>query len=270
MNKLRVLIVDDEALARAGVALLLRDDPEIEVIGECDNGRAALAEIRAQRPDLVFLDIQMPQRGGLEVLEQLEERDRPAIIFITAFDEHAVRAFELSAVDYLLKPFRDLRFRAAVTRAKAQVRSKGYQDLQLQARTLIEQLRRLENPLAHEGPETLAATASTRLIFKVDGEHVFVEQRDIGWIEAQGDFVRLRVGGKMLLVREPLRSVEKRLDPARFVRVHRSFIVNVRGVTKITPALYGDHIILTSDGAKIRLSRTYRDSLKRLLSPAAS
>jgi two-component system LytT family response regulator len=267
VKKLRVLIVDDESLARAGVALLLRDDPGIEIIGECDNGAAALAQIRGQRPDLVFLDIQMPQRGGLEVLEQLKEEERPAIIFVTAFDRHAVRAFELSAVDYLLKPFRDQRFHAALARAKDQIRSENFTELRLQAERLVEQLRRLEDP----GEEKISGTgraSAARLVFKSEGEHVFVEQREITWIEAQGDFIRLRAGARLLTARESLQSVEKRLDASQFVRVHRSFIVNVSSISRITPALYGDYVIVTHDGAKIRLSRTYRESLKRLLSPA--
>jgi two-component system, LytTR family, response regulator len=270
MKKVRTLIVDDEALAREGVALLLRDDPDIELIGECDNGRDAVAEIRARRPDLVFLDIQMPQRSGLEVLEQLAGKERPAIIFVTAYDEHAVRAFELCAVDYLLKPFRDQRFRAAVERAKAQVRGNGYREVQLQAQNLIEQLQRLESPRAHEPRDPSTATAPARLVFKIDGAHVFIESRDIAWIEAQGDFIKLRVNDRTLSARESLQGVEKRLDPDRFVRVHRSFIVNVARISKISPALYGDHVILTNDGAKIRLSRTYRHSLKHLLAPRGS
>lgn len=265
MNKFKVIVVDDEVLARQGAALLLRQDPEIEIVGECDNGRSALAEIRAQRPDLVLLDIQMPHSGGLEVLEQLEGKERPAVIFITAYDQHAVRAFELCAVDYLLKPFRDQRFHVAVARAKEQVRRSGYRDVQIQAQSLINHLRRLESPATGNARREPDETSSSRLVFKVEGEHVFVEQRDIAWIEAQGDFIRLCLGDRFLAVRESLQNVEKRLDGAIFVRVHRSFIVNVASISKITPALYGDHVILTHDGAKLRLSRTYRNQLKRLL-----
>lgn len=265
MSRLRALIVDDEPLACEGMALLLRQDPEIELIGACDDARSALIEIRARRPDLVFLDIQMPQRSGLELLEQLEEQERPAVIFVTAYDQHAVRAFELSAVDYVLKPFRDQRFKAAVARAKDRVQRVDYREIQRQARSLIDHLRRLDGP-PDPGRREIAAAGSARLVFKVGGEHVFIEPRDIAWIEAQGDFIKLRAGNQVLLARESLRNVEQRLDAALFVRVHRSFIVNTACISKITPALYGDHVVLTNDGAKIRLSRTYRDSLKRLLS----
>lgn len=263
MNRLRVLIVDDEPLAREGVALLLREDPEVEIVGECDDGGTALAEIRARRPDLVLLDIQMPQRSGLELLERLEADERPAIVFITAYDEHAVRAFELCAVDYLLKPFRDQRFRSAIARAKEQVRRASLHEVQRQAQSLIDHLRRLEGA-ADAGRGDPAAPAG-RLVLKAGGEHVFLEPASIAWIEAQGDFIKVRTGGQVLLTRESLQNIERRLEGGPFVRVHRSFIVNSTCISKIIPALYGDHVVLMKDGTKIRLSRTYRESLKRLL-----
>lgn len=263
MTKLRVLIVDDEPLAREGVALMLREDPDVEVVGSCGDGRTALAEIDVHRPNLVFLDIQLPQQNGIDVLEKIRPDRRPAVIFITAYNEHAVRAFELSAVDYLLKPFRDQRFKAAVARAKEHVQRADFQELQRQAQTLIAHLRRLDPP--RETPPALPPPSAQRLVFKVDGEHLFLDASAIAWIEAAGDFIRLGVAGQALLARDTINAVQQRLDAARFVRTHRSYIINIAAIRKISAAGYGDHDILMNDGTTIRLSRTYRDNLKRLL-----
>ncbi|HWA10958.1 MAG TPA: LytTR family DNA-binding domain-containing protein [Opitutaceae bacterium] len=267
MSPLRVLIVDDEPLARDNLAVLLRADPEVELAGTCADGQAALAEIRARRPDLVFLDVQMPRLGGLEVFAQLAPAERPAVVFVTAYDQYAVQAFEMCAVDYLLKPFRDARFRAALDRAKQEVRRASWEEMQRRAKALLDHLRHLEGAASAPPPEAPGTAAgATRLVFRVGREHVFIEAADIAWIEAQGDFIKLRAAGQTHLIRESLQGVEKRLDPARFVRIHRSFIVNTGCVRKITPALYGDYDVLTTDGTKIRLSRTFRDKLKVLLS----
>ncbi len=260
MKPLRVLIVDDEPLAREGLELLLRDDPEIEIAGQCEDGVAALAAISAQKPDLVFLDVQMPEAGGLEVLAALPEEHRPVVVFVTAYEEHAVRAFELSAVDYVLKPFRDDRLRAALVRAKEQARHADFREIRRQTSELLERLRRLEAVAGSASP-----FPSARLVFRTGNEHLFVEAADIAWIEAQGAGARLFARGKEHAVRESLQSIEQRLDPGRFVRIHRSFIVSKSAVARVTPAGYGDHIVWTNDGAQLRLSRSYRDRLKSLL-----
>lgn len=266
MKKIRVLIVDDEPLAQQGIALMLRDDPELEMIGLCGDGRTALETIRTQRPDLVFLDAQMPHLGGVDLYAQLAPGERPAVIFITAHADYAVQAFEMCAVDYLLKPFRDTRFHAAVQRAKEHIRRSDFREVERRMTALLDQLRRLEG-----APATPPAEAPPgRLVFKIAGEHLFLEPADLAWTEAQGELVKLSVNGALHLVREPLHLVEKRLDPARFVRVHRSFIVNVAHILKITPTLYGDHTLLMRDGAKIRMSRTFRDRLPQLLAPVAT
>lgn len=262
MNRLRVLIVDDEPLARENIAVMLRNDPEVELIGTCADGLAATAEIRARRPDLVFLDVQMPRLGGLEVFAQLPPKERPAVIFVTAYDQYAVRAFEMCAVDYLLKPFRDVRFKAALDRAKEQIRRDDWGEMRRRAKELIAHLQRME---AGDSPLHVEPAAAARLVFRVGREHLFIDTADIAWIEAQGDFIKLHAGGQTHLIRESLHGVEKRLDPARFVRIHRSFIVNTGSIKKITPAPYGDYDVLTTDGAKIRLSRTFRDKLSVLL-----
>jgi two-component system LytT family response regulator len=243
MRPIRTLIVDDEPLAREGIALMLERDPEVEVIGACGDGQAALEAIRTQRPDLAFVDIHMPRLNGLDAIEQLPAADRPAVIFVTAHHQYAVRAFDACAVDYLLKPFRDDRFQAALTRAKAQVRRA-----------------RDDAPVAAAAPEP-----ANRLVFKAGSEYIFISPDDLIWIEAQGNFVKLALAPQTHLVREPLQSVEERLDPRQFVRVHRSFLINARHIRRIMPILYGDYQVLMSDGTKIRMSRSYRDKLKALL-----
>jgi two-component system LytT family response regulator len=173
----------------------------------------------------------------------------------------------MCAVDYLLKPFREARFKAALARAKEQIRRAELSDVQRNVSELLDRLRRIESsaePLARK-----PAAAMPRLVFKVAGEHVFVEPAELAWVEAQGELVKMRVGPHVHLVREPLHAVEKRLDPSLHVRIHRSFIVNAAHIRKITPTLYGDHEVLTRDGARLPMSRTYRDKLKQLLAPPA-
>ncbi len=245
MSRIRTLIVDDEPLAREGIALLLARDPEVEVVGACADGQAALEEIRRQQPDLAFVDVAMPRLSGFEAIEQVPDADLPAIVFVTAHHQYAVRAFAACAVDYLLKPFRDDRFQAALLRAKEHVRR-----------------RRLER----RPPEAAApGTAAPRLVFKVGSDFVFLNPDELIWVEAQGNFVKLGVAGQTHLVRESLQSVEERLDAAQFARVHRSFLISLRHIRRIVPARYGDYRVLMSDGTKIRLSRSYRDRLKALL-----
>lgn len=267
MKRLRVLIADDEALAREGIALLLARDPEIEVVGTCADGEATLQAIRTHRPDLVFLDIQMPHRSGIDLLAELSATERPAIIFVTAFNQYAVQAFDLGSFDYVVKPFRDDRFYAAVARAKERLGRRDMGDLQRSAIDLIHELQKAQGlrpapPPAHSGN---GSSRPARIVFRVENEHVFLNAADIAWIEAQGESIRVRAGGQNHPVRETLIAVEKRLDPYLFVRVHRSFIVNRNCIKKISPTLYGDHTVHMADGTKVRLSRTYRDKLKVLL-----
>jgi len=250
MSKIRTLIVDDEPLAREGIALMLAQDPEVEVVGSCGDGQAALEEIRRMQPDLAFVDVHMPRLNGLDAVEQLPEVERPAIIFVTAHHQYAVRAFAACAVDYLLKPYRDDRFQSALLRAKEHVRRR--------------QLERMPRPSAESppGPDTASAA---RLVFKVGSDFVFLGSDELIWIEAQGNLVKLGVAGQTHRVRESLQRVEERLDSRQFVRVHRSFLINTRHIRRIEPVLYGDYRVLMSDGTKIRMSRSYRDRLRALL-----
>lgn len=283
MNKIRTLIVDDEPLAREGLAILLGEDAEIELLQPCADGRQAVTAITALQPDLVFLDVQMPQLDGFEVLQTLPPARRPVVVFVTAYEQHAIRAFEVSAVDYLLKPFTDGRFAAALARAKETVRRGRTAHLARQVELLLDYARRLDADAAttiatrSEKPPSAPVTATAsgasgaedtdRIVLKADGALHFVKAREVIWVEAQGDFVKVQTSGKTQLVRETLQSMEQRLDPTKFFRIHRSFLVNLEHVRRVEVALYGDYFVYMSDGTKLRLSRNYRSKLKSLIKP---
>ncbi|MDB6094378.1 MAG: two component transcriptional regulator, LytTR family [Verrucomicrobia bacterium] len=279
MKKIRTLIVDDEPLAREGLETQLRADPEISIVGQCGDGQAALDAIRTLRPDLVFLDIQMPKRDGFAVLAELKPAERPVIVFATAYDQHAIRAFEVCAIDYLLKPYSDSRFAAALTKAKHEIHQAHSSTLTQKVEELLERVRamdaaRVETPPPPEqAPATTTAPAADytdRIILKADGALHFIKTRDVIWIEAQGDFVRVQSNGKTQLVRETLQSMEQKLDGTKFLRIHRSYLVNLEHVRKVELALYGDYVVFVSDGSKLRMSRNYRTKLKALVNRTAS
>jgi two-component system LytT family response regulator len=264
MKKIRTLIVDDEPLAREGLQSLLADDPEVDIVGSCADGTAALAAIRNEKPDLVFLDIQMPKRNGFEVLAELKPDDRPLIIFATAFDKFAIQAFEQCALDYLLKPFHDGRFAEALARAKRELRRKGSQDMALKMDQLMAYVKQLAR---NAGPAPAGAPADTadRVVLKTGSDLNFIKTADIIRVESQADFVKVHTTGAAQLVRETMQSLEARVDPKKFFRIHRSSLVNLDHVKKVTPALYGDYTVLLSDGTKLRLSRRKRAKLKELI-----
>jgi len=269
MKKIRTLIVDDEPLAREGLETILKSDPEIEVIGTSADGQSALEAIRTRAPDLVFLEIQMPKRDGFGVLGELKPAERPVVVFVTAYDQHAIRAFEVSAVDYLLKPYSDSRFAAALARAKEEIRKSRTSNLSGQIENLLAQVREISakpaNLATAETPASPSPDYADRIVLKADGALHFIKTRDVIWIEAQGDFVKVQTQGKTQLVRETLQSMERKLDAAKFLRTHRSFLVNLEHVRKVEVALYGDYVVHMSDGSKLRLSRNYRSKLKALL-----
>ena len=238
--KIRTLIVDDEPLARSNLAVLLRRDPEIEIAGECGSGMEALAEIRMTNPDLLFLDVQMPECDGFDVLELLGGHLPPVIIFVTAYDQYALRAFEAGALDYLLKPFDNARFELALSRAKQRLR--------------------LGNDPASSARRTLEFVA-----VKSAGQVCFVKVREIDWIEAADYYACLHVGAKNHLLRRSLAELEQDLDPLRFCRVHRSSIVNLERVRGLKLSEDGEYEVLLESGARVRLSRRYRRQLQERL-----
>jgi two-component system LytT family response regulator len=248
--KIRALIVDDEPLARQRILMFLRDEPDVEIAGECVNGADAIRQIEQQKPDLVFLDVQMPEVGGFEVLLALPAGRWPLIIFVTAYNQHALRAFEVHALDYLLKPFKLVRFRQALQRAR----------LQIEARDTRGQHERFrEWLLAQE-----AAAYPSRLTVK-SGEHtVFVEVKDVDCIEAAGNYAILHTGAQNHVLRETLANLEAKLSPKRFLRVSRSAIVNLDRVKAVQPAARGDYIVVLKNGKELTLTRGVREVRQRL------
>ena len=265
-SKIRTLVVDDEPLAREGIVTMLALDSEVEVIGTCADGHSAVNAIRAQKPDLVFLDIQMPKRDGFEVLAELKREERPMVIFITAYDKYAIRAFELSAIDYLLKPFRDARFLAALAKAKKEIRQARSNDLGQKVEQLLGYMQEMAAAKSPAVPAAKQTDSTDRVVLKTGSDILFLRTTDIIWVESQADFIKVHTTGAALLVRATLQSLEDRLDAAKFLRVHRSTLVNIEHVRKVTPALYGDYSILMSDNTKLRLSRKNRGKLKQLIS----
>ena len=245
---IRALIVDDEALARKFIRRLLKDDRDFEIVGECNNGKEAAAMIRKETPDVVFLDVQMPEMDGLSVVESVGIERLPEIIFTTAYEEYAIRAFELHALDYLLKPFDQARFKDAIKYAKEHFRSERQNDGRLQIRALLENIR--------NKPKYLE-----RLVIKAGGRITFLRTDDINWIEADDKYVHLHTSKARPMVRQTLSAMETQLDPTKFRRVHRSAIVNVERIAELQPLFSGEYSILLQDGTKLTLSRNYRDRL---------
>jgi len=246
---LRVLVVDDEPLARRLVRALLAPDPDVSVVAEC-SGVAAAAAIVQHAPDIVFLDVQMPEVDGFEVVEQVGAERAPVIVFVTAYGEHALRAFDVHAIDYVLKPIDDARFARALAHAKAQAlaRRRGEGDGRLEQ--LMRDPARMPNGF-------LVRARDRTLVVRAD---------EIDWIEASDYYATLHTRGQSHLLRETLSSLERRLDPARFFRVHRSAIVNLDRVREIQPLFHGDGIVVLEDGAQVRLSRARRREFERLFS----
>jgi two-component system LytT family response regulator len=249
--KIRTLIVDDEPLARQRLRGLLEPDGDLEIVGECGDGKQAVSAVRQLRPDLMFLDVQMPVLDGFAVLEALPAALVPVVIFVTAHDRYALKAFEVHALDYLLKPYDRARFSAALDRAKAQVRRE-------QTPGLDQRLLELLCTLRERRP------AQERLVVKSAGRVCFVRIEDIDWIEAAGNYVRLHVGKEDHLLRESMSGIEARLD-ARFARIHRSTIVNIERIRELQPAFHGDYAVILNDSTELALSRGFREKLEESL-----
>ena len=259
MSKIRALVVDDEPIARRGVRRELGRDAEVEIVGECANGRDAVAFIREQAPDLVFLDLQMPELDGFGVVEQVGVERMPPVVFVTAFDEFALKAFELHALDYVLKPFSSERFQTALRRAKAQVRLAGAAELDARLLALLRDARS-----SAEG----GASYLERVVVKSAGRVFFLGVNEIDWIEAAGNYVRLHAGRESHLVQGTMSRLEGRLDPKLFLRVHRSAIVNIARIRELHPLFHGEYAIKLANGRELTSGRGYRDNLQRLLENA--
>jgi two-component system LytT family response regulator len=246
--KIRTLIVDDMLLARNRVRRHLEQDPEIEIVGEASGGQAAIDDILALQPDLVFLDVQMPEVGGFEVLEAVGVERVPAVIFVTAFDQFALKAFEMHALDYLLKPFDAARLAAAVARAKRQVRQRGTEGIAGRLQALLSEL-------------GAGAAQPRRLAIKADGRTVFLPVDDIDYVEAAGNYIRIQAGAESHMIRDRISEMEARLDAAGFVRIHRSTLVNASRIRELHPLFNGDQTVVLQGGKKLTMSRTYREAV---------
>lgn len=252
---MRALIVDDEALARVALTRLLKRDDGITIIGECADGESAVKAIRQMKPDVVFLDVQMPEMDGFQVIESIGVEQMPATIFVTAFDKYAMRAFDASAVDYLLKPFVSDRLARAVARARDRWQNRQDKDA---AKRLFDLL---DNRYASDYVRRLAVASAGRI--------VFVPAEEIDWIGAEDNYARLHVGRHVYDVRETLQVLMEKLDPGEFIRIHRSTIVNVRRIREVQPWFRGSHIIVLHSGEKLRMSRYQKDAIDRLLGKRA-
>jgi len=247
---LTALVVDDEPIARRAIVRLLDADPEIDVLGECGDGASAVEAIRAQSPDLVFLDIQMPAMTGLDVVAAIGAHRMPATIFVTAYEQYAVRAFEANAVDYLVKPFSRERFATTLQRAKSRLSAAG--DAQARILQALESLRQRDEYLE-------------RIAVRVDEHVIFVAVDDIVWIKANRNTVQIHLADRIHELRETMAALAARLDPRRFARVHRSAIVNVQRVRTIHPWFNGHHVVTMDNGQQLRMSRYQHETFLRLV-----
>lgn len=252
VKKIRTVVVDDEPLARERLATLLGSEADIEIVAQCRDGEEAVAAIQDHSPDLVFLDVQMPQMNGFDVIEAIGSDRMPLVIFVTAYDQHALRAFQVRALDYILKPFDRERFTEALTRARKQIEREETGDLGRRLLALVKDLRR-DQP------------RSDRLVVKSGGRLFFLRMDEIDWIEAAGNYVRLHVGNTSHLLRETMNAIEGRLDPEKFFRIHRSRIVNMERIQEMQPWLNGEYAVVLRTGTRLTLSRGYREKLQERL-----
>lgn len=248
---IRAVIVDDEPLARRGLLRFLKSDPEIEVLSECGDGQSAVGAILGKKPNLVFLDVQMPEMDGLEVVRRVGPAQMPTTIFVTAYDRYALQAFDANALDYLLKPVGQERFQIALGRAKERISEKSKSETVLRMMATLEEIKRQDEYLE-------------RLPVSGNGRILFVKTKEIDWIEANGNYARLYVGAQTHDIRETLSTLERKLNPRDFLRIHRSTIVNVHFIREIQPWFHGYHLVLLQNGKELRMSRYQDEVAKRL------
>lgn len=261
---LTVLIVDDEPLARAGLRMFLADDPDVSDIAEAEDGPAAVAAIRATRPDLVLLDVQMPKMDGFRVVREIGVAQMPAVVFVTAHDRFAVQAFAINAIDYLLKPVTGERFAEAIQRVKARLLATATQtstsrsastSTEDRARQLLSLLESITDPRA----------LVTRVALQASGRTIFVELEDVDWMQAAENYVELHVGSTSHLLHVTMNALERSLSPKLFLRIHRSLIVNIRRIREIEPTMYGESVITLTNGVRLQSGRSYRARIKALM-----
>ena len=252
MTDIRVLIVDDEPLARARIRSLLAEEPGVRVVGEAANGEDAVSAIEAEKPDLVFLDVQMPEMDGFGVIEAIGADRMPLVIFATAYDEYALQAFDVCALDYVTKPIDRERFADAIRRAKARLTTPVAPDSGAQLRPLVDHLSRQQQ-------------RNARLAIKTEGRTLFLRTAEIDWVEAVDNYAKLHVGKETFTVRDTLARLENRLPAGRFLRVHRSTIVNVDRVREIQPWFQGDWVLILHDGTRLTTGRSYRQRLQAFI-----
>ncbi len=254
MKKIRVLLADDEPLARERLASLLSAEPDVDLVAQARDGEEAVMGVHDYSPDLVFLDVQMPQMSGFDVIEAVGTERMPPVVFVTAYDQHALKAFQVRALDYLLKPFDRERFSEALQRARHQIARDESGDLGRRLLALVKDLRR-------DQPK------SDRLVVKSGGRLFFLRADEIDWVEAAGNYVRLHVGAASHLLRETMTAIEGRLDPEKFFRIHRSRIVNMERIQELQPWLNGEYAVLLRTGTRLTLSRGCRERLQERLAP---
>ena len=248
-GKVRVLVADDEPLARERLRTLLAREDWVDLIAECPNGTDAIDAIGRLQPDLVLLDIQMPGASGFEVIEAVGPERMPLVVFVTAFDRYALRAFDVHALDYLLKPFDRERFHEALLRARQHLERRGTGDLERRLLELVQDLKPSSQRLE-------------RFVIKSGGRVFFVRSDEIDWIEAAGNYVKLHVGNETHLFRETMNALEAQLDPDTFFRIHRSHIVNIERVKELQPWFNGEYVVFLRSGTRLTLSRGYREKLQ--------
>ncbi|MCB0838400.1 MAG: response regulator transcription factor [Bacteroidetes bacterium] len=269
MNLIRTLVIDDEPEAREGVKQLVEKSSDNVLSGVCKNGLEAIQKINSLRPDLIFLDIQMPEINGFDVLNSIDPHALPSVIFITAYDQYALKAFELHAVDYLLKPFTDQRFYSALGHANQQIRSRSIGDINVQLASLLDGYKKdysteKESSLIKE-PASIKNPLQNRLIIKSSGKIYFIQLHEIIWIEAYDYYVKIHVKDRFYLLRESMKNMEVRLPSDQFVRIHKSSIINVSYIQELEPYYNGEFFVKLSQGEKLKLSRSYRENLMGLI-----
>lgn len=272
-EKIRAIVVDDESLAREALLVMLRDDAEIEIVAECRNGREAVEIIREKSPDIVFLDIQMPEMDGFQVIAEVGTKNMPVTIFVTAFDKHALRAFEAHALDYLLKPFDYDRFESAARRAKTAVRQRQLGEISDSLLAVLQDLKSKTGEPTSKTDDAKSETAARkepydRVVIKSRGRIYFLKTEEIDWVEAAGDYLTLHSGDQTHLIRETVNDFHAKLDSRKFLRIHRSTIVNIERIKDIQPLFKGEYVITLNGGKRLKSSRGYRRELQPLLDEA--